>query len=60
MLDYHFASVSRYDGTRRTETAIEVFNSNTGTTLAFCRRVPFESRQAWINRALQRARMVIA
>ena len=60
MLDYQFTTVSKYDGTGRTERAIEVFNAATGTTIAFCRRVPFESKQAWIDRALHRARMAVA
>jgi hypothetical protein len=45
---------SRYDGTGRTETAIEVFATTTGKTLGICRRMPFEAKSAWIARALDR------
>jgi hypothetical protein len=55
MLDYQFTSVSKYDGTRRTERAIEVFNAVTGRTIAFCRRRPFENKDAWVARAFQNA-----
>lgn len=55
MLDYQLTTVSRYDGTRRTEKAIEVFNSVTGATIAFCRRRPFENKDAWVARAFQSA-----
>lgn len=60
MFDYQFATVSKYDGTGRTEKAIEVFNTVTGTTIAFCRRRPFEAKQVWVNRAIENARMVVA
>lgn len=60
MFDYQFTQVRRYDGTNRTEKAIEVFNTVTGTTIAFCRRVPFEAKDAWVRRAMERARMAVA
>jgi hypothetical protein len=60
MFDFQFATVRKYDGTARTERAIEVFNAATGTTIAFCRRRPFEAKQAWIDRAFHNARMAVA
>jgi hypothetical protein len=60
MFDYQFTTVRKYDGTARTEKAIEVFNTFTGTTIAFCRRRPFEAKQAWVNRAIEDARMAVA
>lgn len=56
MLDYQFTTVSRYDGSGRTEKSIEVFNAATGNTVAFCRRRPYEAKQAWIDRAFNSAR----
>jgi hypothetical protein len=53
MLDYQITNVRKYDGTNRTEKAIEVFNAVTGATLATCRRRPFESKDAWVARAFQ-------
>lgn len=55
MLDFQFTTVRKYDGTARTEKAIEVFNAVTGNTIAFCRRRPFENRDAWVARAFQNA-----
>ena len=55
MLDYRLTTVSRYDGTRRTERALEVFNSATGACVAICRRRPFENKDAWVARAFQAA-----
>lgn len=60
MLHYNFITVSRYDGTGRSERAIEVFNTATGTTLTICRRLPWEPKQTWINRAIERARFEVA
>jgi len=55
MLDYQLTNVHKYDGTNRTEKAIEVFNSVTGKTISFCRRRPFEPKDAWVARAFQSA-----
>jgi hypothetical protein len=55
MLDYQFTTVSKYDGTTRTEKAIEVFNTVTGSTISFCRRRPFEDKDSWVARAFQNA-----
>ena len=55
MLDYQFTTVRKYDGTSRTEKAIEVFNAVTGTTLAISRRRPFENKADWTARAFQAA-----
>lgn len=55
MLDYQFTTVSKYDGTSRTERAIEVFNAVTGQTLSITRRLPFENKDAWVARAFDRA-----
>lgn len=60
MLDYEIITVSRYDGTKRTERAVEVFNTVTGTTIAIVRRAYMESKEMWIARAIKRARMEIA
>jgi hypothetical protein len=60
MFDYQFTAVPKYDGTSRTEKAVEVFNTVTGTTVAFCRRMPFEAKDAWVRRAVERARMAVA
>lgn len=51
MFDYDIITVSRYDGTRRTTRAIEVFDCVTGRTVGICRQRPYESKQAWIDRA---------
>jgi primase-polymerase (primpol)-like protein len=55
MLDYQFTTVRKYDGTSRTEKAIEVFNAVTGATLAISRRRPFENKAAWVARAFKSA-----
>jgi len=59
-MDYEFTKVSRYDGTTRTETAIEVFNTMTGETICFCRRNFREAKDAWLKRAFERAAEQVA
>lgn len=51
MFDYQVITVSRYDGTRRTTRAIEVFDCVTGRTVGITRSRPYETKQAWIDRA---------
>jgi hypothetical protein len=53
MLDYQITNVRKYDGTNRTEKAIEVFNAVTGKTISTTRRRPFEPKDAWVARAFQ-------
>lgn len=53
-LDYEFTTVRRYDGSGRMTKAIEVFDCTTGQTVSIVRCVPFESRAAWIARAMAR------
>jgi len=55
MIDYVFTKMPAYDGTYRKVDAIETFNPNTGETIGYVRRLPFESKAAWIARALTRA-----
>ena len=59
MFDFEFTTVRSYDGTNRTERAIKVFNTATGTTVTFCRRRPFENREAWVARAMEQARRAV-
>jgi hypothetical protein len=54
-MDYEIITVSKYDGKGGKERAIEVFNAVTGVTVAICRRRPFETRQAWVDRAFEQA-----
>lgn len=49
--DHEFVNVSRYDGTGRTQKAIEIFETKTGKTVAIARRRPYESKDAWVARA---------
>ncbi len=51
-MDYVIEKVSCYDGTGRKENAIIVFNCSTGVEVACVRRRPFESKAAWIARAM--------
>jgi hypothetical protein len=55
MFDHEIVNVSRYDGTGRTEKAIEIFETKTGKPVSFCRRRPYESKEAWVARAYQSA-----
>lgn len=54
-MDYTFTTIRALDGTSAKVPAIEVFNPVTGVTVSFCRRKPFESKAAWIARALGEA-----
>lgn len=59
MIDYEFIRTAKLDGTRRTVRAIEVFDCVTGETIAICRQRPFETRQAWIDRAMDPDRLAL-
>lgn len=66
MFDYQVITVSRYDGNRGatvsryygdrgTTRAIEVFDCVTGRTVGITRSRPYETKQAWIDRAFASA-----
>lgn len=55
MFDYTEVRVSSYNADGKTVAALEVFDCVSGKTVSFCRRRPFESRAAWVERAMKDA-----
>lgn len=54
-MDYEIIQIDSFNGKGGKVAAVEVFSTTTGKAIAIVRRAPFESKDAWIDRAFKQA-----